>query len=178
MASCWHPYFIWLGLDSFTSQVQYELDHNGESDSDEECWLDWRDQEIQMRDQLEMPSDLMPWVGYKLDGVPSTRRYHVTLQIGYYAYLCAGHPPMEWPNWYCDISQAIKRKPWSQRIPCFGRRSLLYSYKFDRVLCGEDLLTYHISFILGSLDSVGWPLWPLGIPTRVWLTGFGLTGSW
>ena len=55
-----------------------------------------------------------------------------------------------------DISQSVKRKPWSRNLPTLMQRTLVYSFDKDSVLSGSDHLRLQGSMVVVSCSTPAW----------------------
>ena len=65
------------------------------------------------------------------------------IQVAYWDWLRKKQTPKSVPVWSVDISQSVERKPWGEACGIFTQSSLVYDFTLDRVLDGEDHVSWH-----------------------------------
>ena len=113
----------------------------------------WRFHSAQARNRLGLPADARPWSGrskVRFGGFRLTERQQDLVDCAW------AHRRASQPNdtttaelrksWWCNISQAVQRKPWSSAPPGACRSTLSYSFEADTVVTG-----------FGQMLLLGWP---------------------
>lgn len=94
----------------------------------------WKQHSMLIRDQLSLPArgtpGSSPWsTKANLRGVPNFARYHDLLDV------CFLERSGEVDGVFCDLSQAVQRRPWgAHSARALTKGSLIYSFDHDAVL--------------------------------------------
>ena len=109
---------------------------------------DWEMQSVGIKMKLGLPVDDTTWTdSHNLLGVPGGPngcRCRDLINTAYGVYLTTiqgtnADTASESIEWYANISQAHKRRPWGPTLGCVSQSSMWYSFARDRVLCNDDV---------------------------------------
>jgi hypothetical protein len=125
-------------------QVEVDSDDEDASEAVRASKMEWHLHSKRMRNKLDMPQGTSPWTSdHSIAGIDrlSMPRHIDAIDVSYWSYLrshmCLSertNPPV----WFCDASQSVERKAWGDRLGCFARDSVPYSFQLDRILSAED----------------------------------------
>ena len=101
-------------------------------------------QSVQARDAINISAGYVEWTkSAALFGVPKLDRNKDILDIAWAHRVIqklerTSAPPLRADmarSFFCDLSQSVKRKPWSESIPTLTTTSRIYTYEKDFWMC-------------------------------------------
>jgi hypothetical protein len=115
----------------------------------------WRNDSKNMRSKLKIAPNHRPYTGGRngkdkvaLPGVPDSERMRDLLDVAWADRMKSGKGTS---NFYCNVSEGVARKPWTDGIKTFTTRACMYDFERARVISTIEVFAIH-GYPVGDMD--------------------------